>query len=56
MDSRRAFKENPNYLSEGTRVAIEPMPSGISRADVADFLVESIETDTWLGKAVQIGG
>ncbi len=38
------------------KIEIEPMPSAISRADVADFLVESIETDTWTGKAVQIGG
>ncbi len=38
------------------KTAIEPVPSGISRADVADFLVKACELDTWLGHAVQIGG
>jgi hypothetical protein len=36
--------------------AIEPVPSAISRADVADFLVASLETTTWVGQAVQLGG
>ncbi len=31
-------------------------PASISRADVADFLVEAAETDVWVGKAVQLGG
>jgi uncharacterized protein YbjT (DUF2867 family) len=35
---------------------ISPVPNSISRADVADFLIESVETDAWLRKAVQIGG
>lgn len=35
---------------------LEPVPRSIARADVADFLVEAAETDTWVGKAVQIGG
>jgi uncharacterized protein YbjT (DUF2867 family) len=35
---------------------IEPVPSAISRADVADFLVTAAESDTWLGQTVQLGG
>jgi putative NADH-flavin reductase len=38
------------------KTAIEPVRSSISRADVADFLVTSIEVDTWLRQAVQLGG
>lgn len=34
---------------------IEPVPSSISRADVAEFLVGACETDEWVGKNVQIG-
>lgn len=36
--------------------AIERVPSSISRADVADFLVEATEVDTWVHQAVQLGG
>lgn len=36
--------------------ALEPVPSSISRADVADFLLEAAETDKWLHQAVQLGG
>jgi uncharacterized protein YbjT (DUF2867 family) len=36
--------------------AIEAVPRSISRADVADFLVEATEVDTWLRSAVQLGG
>ncbi len=32
------------------------VPSTISRADLADFLVEACESPTWVGKAVQLGG
>ncbi len=32
------------------------VPSSISRADVADFMVEACESPTWVGKAVQLGG
>jgi hypothetical protein len=32
------------------------VPSSISRADVADFLVEACEVPTWVGRAVQLGG
>jgi uncharacterized protein YbjT (DUF2867 family) len=38
------------------KVALEPVPSSISRADVADFLVTAAEVDTWVGQAVQLGG
>jgi uncharacterized protein YbjT (DUF2867 family) len=36
--------------------AIEPVPSSISRADVADFLVTAAEVNVWVHQAVQIGG
>jgi len=32
------------------------VPGSISRADVADFLVDACESTTWVGKAVQLGG
>jgi hypothetical protein len=32
------------------------VPSSISRADLADFMVEACESMTWVGKAVQLGG
>jgi putative NADH-flavin reductase len=32
------------------------VPSTISRADLADFLVEACESTTWVGKAVLLGG
>ena len=35
---------------------LESVPSSMSRADVADFLVEAAEVDTWVGTAVQMGG
>jgi uncharacterized protein YbjT (DUF2867 family) len=35
---------------------LEPIPSAISRADVADFLVMAAEKDTWVHQAVQLGG
>jgi uncharacterized protein YbjT (DUF2867 family) len=53
----------PSRLTNGparkkyvTKTAIEPFPSSISRADVADFLVSAAEVDTWLHQAVQLGG
>lgn len=33
-----------------------PLTWSVSRADVADFLVEAAVTETWLGKGVQLGG
>jgi uncharacterized protein YbjT (DUF2867 family) len=38
------------------KTAIERVPASISRADVADFLVEACEVPTWVGHAVQLGG
>jgi nucleoside-diphosphate-sugar epimerase len=40
------------------RASLERVPWSwaISRADVADFLVEAAVTDTWVGKGVQMGG
>jgi uncharacterized protein YbjT (DUF2867 family) len=38
------------------KIAIEAVPSSISRADVAGFLVEACEVPTWVGHAVQLGG
>jgi uncharacterized protein YbjT (DUF2867 family) len=38
------------------KTAIEPLPSAISRADVAAFLVEACEGPTWVGQAVLLGG
>jgi putative NADH-flavin reductase len=32
------------------------VPATISRADLADFMVEACESTTWLGKCVQLGG
>jgi uncharacterized protein YbjT (DUF2867 family) len=53
----------PGRLTDGParrryvkQVALERVPSSISRADVADFLVTAVEVDSWVGKAVQIGG
>jgi uncharacterized protein YbjT (DUF2867 family) len=34
----------------------ERVPGSISRADLADFLVTACEVDTWIQKAVQLGG
>jgi uncharacterized protein YbjT (DUF2867 family) len=38
------------------KTLVESVPSSISRADVADFLVEACEVDAWVGHAVQLGG
>jgi uncharacterized protein YbjT (DUF2867 family) len=38
------------------KTAVEPVPASISRADVADFLLEACEAPTWVGHAVQLGG
>jgi putative NADH-flavin reductase len=32
------------------------VPNSISRADVADFLLEAATVDTWVGQSVQLGG
>lgn len=36
--------------------SLEPVPGTISRANVADFILEAAETDQWLRQAVQLGG
>jgi uncharacterized protein YbjT (DUF2867 family) len=36
--------------------SIERVPMSISRADVADFLVDACVTPDWIGRAVQLGG
>lgn len=33
-----------------------PVPNSISRADVADFMVQAATADTWIHHAVQLGG
>ena len=38
------------------QIALKSVPATISRADVADFLVEATETDQWVHQAVQLGG
>jgi uncharacterized protein YbjT (DUF2867 family) len=35
---------------------LERVPLAISRADVADFLVEAAETNAWTGQCVSLGG
>lgn len=35
---------------------VRPIPATISRADVAAFMVDAIERDTWLRQAVLLGG
>ena len=39
-----------------TEVISVPSSISISRADLADFLVEACESMTFVGKAVQLGG
>ena len=53
----------PGRLSNGParqqyekQSTLTPVPASISRADVAEFLVEATETDQWLRQAVQLGG
>jgi uncharacterized protein YbjT (DUF2867 family) len=53
----------PSRLTDGParkryvkKTTIEPVPGAISRADVADFLVEATAVDTWVHQAVQLGG
>ena len=41
------------YLRTAELVSV---PGSISRADVADFMVEACESPTWVGKSVQLGG
>jgi putative NADH-flavin reductase len=48
-----------NGKAKGTYVRTEElvsMPATISRADLADFLVDACESTTWVGKRVHLGG
>lgn len=48
-----------NGKAKGKYVRTEELisvPSSISRADLADFLVEACESTKWVGKGVQLGG
>jgi nucleoside-diphosphate-sugar epimerase len=46
-------KAKGKYVRTAELVSV---PATISRADVADFMVEACESTTWVGKAVQLGG
>lgn len=46
-------KANGKYLRKPEAVSV---PSSISRADVAAFLVESCQSNEFVGKAVELGG
>lgn len=53
----------PGRLTDGPargryvkRTNVAPVPSSISRADVADFLVEAASTGAWDRECVQLGG
>jgi uncharacterized protein YbjT (DUF2867 family) len=46
----------PARKSYVSHAEIERVPMTISRADVADFMVNAAESDAWVGKAVQLGG
>ena len=53
----------PSRLTDGPalgkslrKIEPGPVPSAISRADVADFLVAAAERDDWVEKAVHLGG
>jgi uncharacterized protein YbjT (DUF2867 family) len=48
---------NGNAKGKYVRTAeLVSVPGSISRADVADFMVEACESTTWVGKGVQLGG
>ena len=46
-------KAKGKYVRTAELVSV---PQSISRADVADFLVEACESTTWVGKSVHLGG
>jgi uncharacterized protein YbjT (DUF2867 family) len=48
--------DGPARLQYVKTTAIEAVPSSISRADVADFLVQACLEPTWVNQAVQLGG
>jgi uncharacterized protein YbjT (DUF2867 family) len=46
----------PAHKKYVAHAALAPVPFAISRADLADFLVRAATEDSWVRKAVQIGG
>ena len=50
------LKDGPAERRYVKKTALERVPSSISRADVADFMIEACEVSTWVGHAVQLGG
>jgi uncharacterized protein YbjT (DUF2867 family) len=38
------------------KIALDPVPFSISRADLAEFLVDACLSPSWVGHAVQLGG
>jgi putative NADH-flavin reductase len=46
-------KAQGKYVRTAELVSV---PGSISRADLADFMVEACESPTWVGKAVHLGG
>jgi putative NADH-flavin reductase len=51
-----ALTNGPARRRYRTETEVVPVPGTISRADVAEFMVDAIETDRWIGKAVLLGG
>jgi uncharacterized protein YbjT (DUF2867 family) len=64
MDSGLAWViARPTRLTNGPaqkryekKSGLERVPQAISRADVAEFLVDAAATDEWVGKCVSLGG
>ena len=48
--------DGPSLKKYQAKTAVESVPSAISRADVADFMVEACVRPDWVGHAVQLGG
>lgn len=48
--------DGPAKLKYKKTAKIEKVPAAISRADVADFLVEAATTPSWVRQGVQLGG
>ncbi len=47
--------DGPALKRYAKKTGADPVSGAIARADVADFLVEATEADTWVAKAVQLG-
>ena len=48
--------DGPARHAYAKETGTKKVPGSIARADVADFLVEAAEIDTWVRKGVQLGG